>query len=93
MPQFPALGMNLVHPGLRMLAAQDCSILGVQLLLTCMAIHQKHGVHARDHIDRGAILLIHLHLVDELSLRVRPAAHVNQTRSAHLIVNLVNVGS
>jgi hypothetical protein len=57
-----------------------------------MAIDQKQRVHARDHCDGRAVLRIYFHGVDKLPPRMRPAAHVNQPRSADLIVSLVAVG-
>ena len=75
-----------------MLAAQRRALLRAQLLLARVAIDQKQRVHARDHRDRCAVLRIHFHRIDELAPRVRPAAHVNQARPAHLIVGLVAVG-
>ena len=84
--------MNLVHPRLRVFAAQCGAFVRAQLLLPRVAIHQKQRVHARDHRDRRAVFRIHFHRIDELAPRMRPAAHVNQTRSAHLVIRLITVG-
>ena len=76
---------------MRVFATQIRTLLHIQLLLTCLAIHQKQRIHARDHRDGRAVFRIHFHCVNELSPRMRPAAHMDQTGSAHLIVSLVAV--
>ena len=56
------------------------------------AVHQKQRVHAHHHLRRFGVLRLQLHRIDELTPRVRPAAHMHKLRPAHAVVGLIAVG-
>src|ERR1700681_1526433 len=63
-----------------------------QLLAARVTVDEKQRVHARDHVDRGGILRIHLDRVDKFAPRVRPATYVHHLWPTDIVIGLIAVG-
>ena len=61
------------------------------LLAARVTVDKEQCVHARDHVDRGAILRIHLDRVDEFASRMRPPTHVHHLWPTDIVVGLIAV--
>jgi len=84
---FSRFAAYLLDPQLAMLTPQCQPLRRTHVLLARLAIQQKQRVHPRHHLNRRAVLRIHLHGVYKLAPCVCPDAYVHEPRPAHSFVS------